>query len=284
MAVKSQRLLALVSLIVSGGLVVGLFAGYLMFKSQLAFAQAADSFMDVFTAGILMWTITIAAQPKDKEHPFGHSRAEPIGGLVTAVVAGILAVEVARNAIEALLTPTEMQLPIWLLLVFVAKGVFKLVMIFAASRQHKRTGSPAMKALKVDARNDVLVALLAITGFILTRLGAYSVDAWLALPVAAWIGWAGISLARGNIKLLMGEAPPEERREKLFSIAASCPGVDRVRNVQAHYLGTELQVTMDVVVNPDLSLRAAHDIGEAVKARIEQEDDIGQCLVHVDIE
>jgi cation diffusion facilitator family transporter len=284
MAFHSQRLLALVSVIVGGALVVGLFAGYLLFDSQLAFAQAADSFMDVFTAGILMWTITIAAQPKDKEHPFGHSRAEPIGGLVTAVVAGILAIEVARNAIDALLTHSELKLPIWLLLVFMAKGVFKLVVVFTASKLHKRTGSPAMKALKVDARNDVLVALLAIAGFELTRRGAHSVDAWLALPVAAWIGWAGVGLARDNIKLLMGEAPPEERREKLFSIAASCPGVDRVRNVKAHYLGTELQVTMDVVVNPELSLRAAHDIGEAVKARIEQEDDIGQCLVHVDIE
>ena len=95
---RSQQVVTLVTLAGSGALVAGLFGAYIVFGSQLALAQAADSFMDVFTAGVLTWTVIVAAKPQDENHPFGHSRAEPIGGLVVAVVAGVLAIEVARSA------------------------------------------------------------------------------------------------------------------------------------------------------------------------------------------
>ena len=121
-----SRILTLISLGGSALLMVGLFAAWWVFGSQLALAQAADSFMDVFTAAVLTWTVSVAAQRPDKEHQFGHSRAEPIGGLVVAVIAGVLAIEVARSAIEALIANKPVTLS-WLLVVaFVAKAVFKV--------------------------------------------------------------------------------------------------------------------------------------------------------------
>lgn len=280
----SYRMLTVATLIGSAALVAGLFAAYLIFRSQLALAQAADSFLDVFTAAILTWTVAIAAQPEDEDHPFGHSRAEPIGGLVTAVIAGVLAIEVARSAGDALLNGYDVQLKLWLVYVFALKLVFKIVVFALSTRAHKTSGSPAMRALKVDARNDVLVSILAIAGFFAARQGLAELDAWLSFPVAAWIAWSGVDLARENIRYLMGEAPSQERQAELEGIARAAPGVKRAHDLRAHYLGTELQVHVHIVVAPDLSVKEAHDIGEGVRIRLESERDVVNASVHIDIE
>ncbi|MCB9894332.1 MAG: cation transporter [Planctomycetes bacterium] len=278
-----QRNITFATLLGSGGLVVALFAAYLVFGSQLALAQAADSFMDVFTAGVLMWTVMVAAQRPDKEHPFGHSRAEPIGGLVVAVIAGVLAIEVARSAIEAIATHHRVRTDWLLVAAFGSKTIIKGAIMFVSAAAYKRTRGPAMKALKVDARNDVLVSLLAIGGFFAARAGWHELDSWLALPVAVWIGWSGVELARDNIRYLMGEAPPEERQQELCALAASVPGVKNAHDLRAHYLGTELQVLLHIMVAPDISVQQAHDIGEAVRLKLEAEPDVGHCSVHIDV-
>jgi cation diffusion facilitator family transporter len=275
-----QRRTAIITLLGSGLLVVGLTYAWWRFKSQLALALAADSFMDVFAAGVLAWTVIVAAQRPDKEHPSGHKRAEPIGGLVVAVIAGVLAIEVASSAVEALASRQPVRLEWAVVGVFAAKAIFKACMFLLAAR-HK--GSPAMTALKVDARNDVLVSLLAIGGFAAARQGWPMLDAWLALPVAAYIAWSGVGLARENVRYLMGEAPPEERQAELLELALGVPGVRSAHELRAHYLGTELQVHVHVIVSADLSVKQAHDIGEAVRTKIEAEPDVGTCSVHIDI-
>jgi ferrous-iron efflux pump FieF len=280
---KNQRTIAVVTLAGSGLLVAALVFVWWKFHSQLALALAADSFMDVFAAAILTWTVVVAAQRPDKGHPFGHARAEPIGGLVVAVIAGVLAIEVARSALEALTSKQVIRLDWTVPSVFTCKAIFKAGVFLFASAAGKRSGSPAMKALKVDARNDVMVSVLAVGGFFAARQGWPALDAWLALPVAAYIAWSGIELARDNIRFLMGEAPSEERQRTLRELATTVPGVRGVHDLRAHYLGTELQVHVHVIVAADLSVKQAHDIGEAVRIKLEAEPDVGDCSVHIDI-
>lgn len=279
---KSEGSLPRITLAGSLLLVAGLGAAAFVFKSQLALAQAADSFMDVFTAAVLTWTVAVSRKPKDEDHPFGHTRAQPIGGLVTAVIAGVVAFEVLRSSVNALVEGNEPVLGWSLIVVFSLKAVFKSV-IFMLSRKGADR-SPALRALMVDARNDVLVALIAIVGFFAARYQMPTLDAWLALPIALWIGWSGVELARDNIRMLMGEAPPEMRQNELAVLASHVPGVVNAHDLRAQFMGTHLHVHVHVVVDADLSLREAHDIGEAVRHRLEDEPDVQHCSVHIDIE
>ena len=82
-----------------------------------------------------------------------------------------------------------------LVLVFTLKVLGKSVISVTALRAYRESGSPAVRALQVDARNDVLVGVLTILGFFAARYGWVGLDAWLALPVAAWIAASGIGLA-----------------------------------------------------------------------------------------
>jgi len=280
---RSASRVVLASTVGSVVVLAALGAAYVLYDSRLALAQAADSFSDVFTAVALLVSMRVAAQPPDDDHPFGHQRAEPIAALMAAVIAGVLAVEVLRDAAAALLSGARPTLDVPLLAVFVAKVLFKGAVAFAAARRRRDQPSPALHALQVDARNDVLVGLIAVGGWFAARYGWPSLDAWLAIPVALWVGWAGFDLARENIALLMGQAPPPERIEALRAIAAGTEGVLSTHQLRARHHGLELDVHVNVVVDPTLTVREAHDIGERVEARLLAEEDVCHAVAHVDV-
>lgn len=256
-----------------------LFAGAQLFGSELALAQAADSLLDCLAVGVLAWTVRIARTPPDAGHPFGHSPAEPIGALVVAVLAGVLGFEVARSAVLTLWSPEPWNPSPWLLVLFGTKALFKLAVLLQAYRYE----TPAFRALAVDARNDVATSLIAFSGYFAAHWGVPYLDAALALPLAFWIMYSGIDLARENIHLLMGAAPPSKRQQELLSLVRAVPGVLAAYQLRAHYLGTALFVHVRVVVDAAQSVRDAHTLALRVKSRLEEEPDVASCSVHFEL-
>ncbi|MEZ4272252.1 MAG: cation diffusion facilitator family transporter [Myxococcota bacterium] len=280
MQASVSRLL-LISAALSVGLLVALLGAYFVYQSNLALAQAADSFTDVLTAALLGWAVHIGSKPPDEGHPFGHHNAQPIAALVVAVLAGVLAIAVVRVAIEALLTGVRPQLEWPVAFAFVLKLLGRFVIMIAA-RPRQKSQSSVMAALRMDARNDVLVSLLALGGFMAARYGMPSLDMWLALPVGAWVGVSGVFLAWENIRLLMGEAPELDRQRQLIAIAAADDRVRSVSCLKARYHGDHLALWLEIGVDRNLTIGVAHDIGEEVEARLLEQSDVVECVVHVD--
>lgn len=277
----AESRLLLVTLLGSGVLSVILLSAYFAYDSQLAFAQFADSLLDVVTAAVLGWMVRLSAKPEDSNHHFGHRRAQPVGALVAAVLTGVLAAEVIQRAIGALLEARAADFDPLILWIFSAKVVFKGAIWLAAARLASAM-QPAMNALAIDARNDMLTSGAAIAGFVAARYGATQLDAWLALPLAILIAWSGFQLAVDNVRLLMGEAPPEARQREIVALVQSLAGVRGRSALRAHYVGTEMHVHIEIQVDPALRVGEAHDIGEAVRLRLEAEPDISRCSVHID--
>lgn len=263
---------------VSGLFALGLGWAWRTYSSELAQAQAADSLMDFAGAFMLAWVVRVAQQPRDDNHPFGHGRAEPLGALAVAMLAGMLALRVAQGALEAILEGSTVKADPLLLQIFLAKVLFKgSVVAWCRSAR-----SPALRALAVDAKNDVLVGLLSVAGYVAVGFGYENGDAVLALPVAVWIGWSGFRLARENIDLLMGHAPPRARQQELEALTAEVPGVVEVGELRAQHLGAKFSLQIRVLVPGDLTVTEGHNIGERVRARLEEEPDVSHCSVQVD--
>ena len=213
----------------SGLLSVGLFAAHFAFDSQLALAQGADSVIDALAAIGLALAVRLARQPPDESHPAGHSSAEPLAALGIATLGGVLAVQVAQRSIEALQGQPTVQPAVALLALFGIKGAFKAVVMVWTKRAEGPVRQPALDAVRLDARNDVLLSLVAMAGWVGTAWGVASLDAWLALPIAAWIGWSGLELGLENLRLLMGAAPDAERQGEITKLAESVEGVKAAR-------------------------------------------------------
>lgn len=279
---RSAQGIVLVSITLSVLLAVGLGAAFLEYQSELALAMAADSVSDVLTASAMLWALRVSRRPRDSGHPFGHQGAQPVAALVVAVLAGILALEVFHDALQSLLTGERATFGWPLLLAVGAKVLAKGVVALVALRPRARPSS-VLRAVGVDARNDLLVGLVALAGLLGAEFGGVpSLDAWLALPVALWIGASGVLLGWENIQLLMGAAAPEERVAELARLAAKVPGVVRVADTKARYHGNDIHVWIEIRVDPSLTVAEGHDLGEAVERRLEAEDDVCEVVAHVD--
>jgi cation diffusion facilitator family transporter len=278
------RSLSLLSIFVGALLAAGLLAAWVVFDSQLALAQAADSLVDTLTAAGLWWAVRISRAPPDEDHPVGHHAAEPLGALLVAVFAGALAVQVSSSAIDALQTGAKPRLDPILAAAFAAKVVAKIFISRTAFAYDRKSSSPALRAIGVDSRNDVLVGCMALLGFVAARYGNPNIDAWLALPLAVWIGVSAVLLGMENVRLLMGEAAPAKRRAELEALANQVDGVRRAHSLRAHHRGSGIMVWVQVAVDPSLTVDRGHDIGEAVESLLSKEPDVIDAFAHVDIE
>ena len=227
---------------------------------------------------MLAWVVHVAELPRDENHPFGHGRAEPLGALAVAMLAGMLALRVAQGALGALWSGSMVQADPLLLQAFLGKVLFK----GSVALWCRRADSPALRALAVDAQNDILVGLLSVVGYVALGFGYKNADAVLALPVAVWIGWSGFRLARENIDLLMGHAPPQARQQELEVLVAEVPGVIEVSELRAQHLGPQFSLQVRILVLGGLTVAEGHDIGERVRARLEAEPDVSHYSVQVD--
>ena len=249
--------------------------------SQIVLAQAADSLFDIAVGVVLLVSVKVAAQPSDANHPFGHQRAEPIGALVTAVLAAVLAVEVARSAVAALLADAAPRVDAAVVGVLAAKFSSKLVLLVVLTRR-RAAASQAVDATRIDTWNDVLTTSSSLLGIALVTKGWPRADALLALPIAASIGRNGWGLARQNVRFLMGEAPPAEVSEELRARAAAVPGVVSVPRVRAHYVGSTLHVQVNLLIAAGSSAAQSHDVEIDVQRALEADPRVGEAFVHID--
>lgn len=265
-------------------LAVGLFGIYRLFHSQLALAQAADSLVDMLGGAGLLWALSASLQPADREHPQGHSLAQPVAALVAAVLAGVLAAEVVRSALGALLQASGPMFSWPVAAMFAAKVAFKGTIVALAGRLLRRRRNPILGALRMDARNDVLVGSLALLGLLAEHLGLPRMDPVLALGIAIYIAYSGLRLGRENASLLLGESASMSRQQELVALACTVPQVRAAKIIVAIWRGSHLHVQLSASVDGKLTLRTAHDIGVAVEQRLLEEPDVGLVTVHLEPE
>lgn len=282
----SVRAVAIAAVVISVALVAGLGAVYALHGSQLALSQAADSFADSLSQLALVVSLYVAAQPPDEEHHYGHQRAEPIAALVAAVMIGVVAIEVVREAVGSLVAGDTAVMHWSLPLVFGIKAVLKIGLISACAwaDENPSEPNPVLRAVFVDARNDAVLSGLSVGGYFAARYGLPSLDAYFAIPIGLWIGWSAVDLALDTLPLLMGQAPPEERQDELEELALGVDEVRSVRRLRAQHVGVELDLDVHVTVDPELSLREAHAIGRRIEKQLCLEGDVCSATVRVEPE
>ena len=252
------------------------------FNSLALISDALNSFTDIIASFVVYISVKVGAKRADKKHPFGHQRAEPIAGLIVAILMGILGFEVINAAVSRLLSGEEMVkgfLPVVVLAITMA---LKSGMYLYVSKVGGKLKSTAILASAVDHRNDVLIGFSALVGVVGANLGYGSLDSFVAIIIGFWIIKSGYDIGVDNLKFLIGEAPDKELMRKIKKEAFLVKGVKGVHDSRAHYVGVLLQVEVHVSVDKKISIEKAHAIGEKVKEKLIGLEDVKEAFVHID--
>ena len=246
-------------------------------------SEAVNSLADSAYSLVVVAGLYLTTQPPDFEHPHGHERIEPFVSLVVAVgivAAGLAVLWRAVSSVLAGAPPPRIGVPAVAVLVLSAAakyGLYHYVLQVGEER-----GSPALVATALDNRNDILTAGAALVGVLGAWAGFPILDPVAAIVVSVGIFYTGYEVVRDNVDYLVGRAPPEDLRVEILQRALDHPKVAGAHDVIAHYVGPEVDVSLHIEVEGDLTLLEAHDIESEVVEAIRALDRVDDVFVHVD--
>ncbi len=256
--------------------------GFAMSGSIALFSDAMNSLLDIASSTAVLISVRVARKAPDLEHPFGHSRAEPIAGFVMAVIACVLAVEVLQESIVKFLARHDHEINPWLFGILGAAIIVKLLLAAWQQRVGRREKSPALLASAVDSRNDVLSSIAALAGVSGAAVGFDRADEIGGLIVGGLILMGGIRIFRENLDLLLGRAPSDGVIESVRHAVEKIEGVDALRFCRGHYLGSELHFEIIIACRGTLTTAESADIADRVRMAAEGIEGVDVAFVHVD--
>jgi cation diffusion facilitator family transporter len=255
--------------------VIGILTG-----SLSVIAQAVDSFLDLFAVGVTFLAVHIAAKPADKEHPFGHGKAENIAAIIQAILiffagGSIIYSSVSRAGVEAPLEMTEAGIA-----VMVVSVIASILLSRHLRKVARQEDSMALEANAHNIAVDVYSAAAVLVGLVIVRItGVDIIDDILAGLVALLILKTGIDVLRKSFTGLIDVKLPENE-EKLIELAISEHFGDQV--IEYHKLrtrksGSQRYVDLHLVMPRHISLEEAHVMCDHL------ENDMKQRLMQMDI-
>jgi cation diffusion facilitator family transporter len=252
-------------------------------NSSAMVADAVHSASDIFASLFVYISLKIAQKPPDKEHPYGHGRAEIISTLVVMGMLAAAGVEIIRTAIATirhgdLNAPGNAAVYAAILSVLVNELMFQFTY-----RAGVKTNSPSTIANAMDNRSDAFSSIAALIGIIGAKLKYPVLDPVAGIVVALFIFKMCYGIAMDAVAQIMDESAGEQKIQEVTTLALTVNGVKNVHDVRVRRSGAAFLVDLNILVHPKITVEMAHDIAESVREIIRVHmDKVSQVRVHID--
>jgi cation diffusion facilitator family transporter len=282
---ETARRIAIVGMIVSALLaILKITVGGLSHSAALS-ADGFESATDVFTSGLVLVGLILAARPADENHPYGHGRVEILIGLLLGFILACAGCGIAWHGLMGAADEKHPPEPyaIWPLIVSIAA---KLWLVFVKSRHGRQIGSSSLVADAVNDGIDILSGIVALGALSLTLFDParfLRADHYGAFAVGLIVIATAVRVMHDSGMHLMDTMPDEESVSRIREVALSVRDVAGVEKCFARKTGFKYHVDLHLEVDPDITVRASHEIAMRVRDRIrEQLPWVADVLVHVE--
>ena len=248
-------------------------------------SSLADSVMDVLASLINLFAVRQALQPPDREHRFGHGKAEPLAGLGQALFITASAIFLIVEAADRIMEPA----PIARASVGIGVMVFAIVVTTALVTYQRRvvrlTGSTAIRADSLHYASDILMNVGVIAALVLAMTVGWGLaDPIIAIAIAGVIVHAAVRVGWTAIQQLMDHELPDKDRERIRQIVLEHPDVLDCHDLRTRRSGIDSFIQVHVEMDRSLTLLRAHEISDDVEARIREAFPHAEVLIHADPE
>jgi cation diffusion facilitator family transporter len=275
-------LIALVgnALLASAKLVIGFLSG-----SLAVVGDGIDSSTDVVIAIVALFTARIVDKPGDREHPYGHSRAETVATTVLAFIVFFAGSQLLVRTAGSLISGEVARLPSAIAIAVTLVSIAgKLLLSWSQFHYGKKSGSSMLIANGKNMRGDVVISASVLVGLGFTfALHLPILDRVTALLVSLWIIRVAAGIFReANLELMDGTAGAGPYGE-VFTAVSSVTGAGNPHRTRVRRLGSLLIVDLDIEVEPDLSVAAAHEIALEVEGAIKRAlPEVYDVIIHIE--
>ena len=245
-------------------------------------AGLTDSLMDGLASLLNLLAVQIALKPADREHRFGHGKAEALAGLAQAAFITGSSVLVALQAADRLLHPKPLAATDLAIGVIVVSLVMTLALVTLQRVAYARTQSTAIAADALHYRSDILLNAGILFALWASSFGWRLLDPIAGLLIAAYILFSAWGIVRHALRVLMDEELADEIRQHILSLARSTPGVHGAHDLRTRSAGADWFVQLHLELDGQISLEQAHRHCDAVEQAIKAAYPQAQVLLHAD--
>ena len=270
-----------ISIIVNGlmfflKLSIGLIIG-----SISVIADAFHTLTDVISSGIVIWGFNEAKKPADKNHPYGHGRAEYVATLVIAILLIVAGIEFIESSIERIVNPTILEPQWWMIISIIITIFIKIIVALYAEFLSSKIASSTLHADAWHHQADAISSFLVAFAMILGKYGYSQVDGWIGLIVAMFIMWSGFVIAKAAVDDLIGKPPTIEEINDIRQLSQNVKGVMGVHDIAVHSYGKDKFASIHIEIDADENQMEAHNISENVEKILNRKLGVSPT-VHVD--
>lgn len=260
------------------------FAGFFG-NSYALIADAIESTTDIFASFLVLFGIKYSSKPADKNHPYGHGRAEP---LITFLVVGFLitsATIIAYESIMNIRTPHELPKS-WTLFVLGAIIIWKEYSFRLVMRRSIETNSSSLRADAWHHRSDAITSVAAFIGIstaLILGKGYESADDWAALFASGFILYNSYLIFRPALGEIMDEHLNDDLIEEIRKVSSQVEGIKDTEKCFIRKAGMKYHVDLHAIVDADISVKEGHDLAHKLKDTLRaQIPELGHVLIHVE--
>ena len=253
--------------------------------STAMLGSLADTVLDLVASMATLAGVWVAAQPADDDHRFGHDKAEALAAMFQVVLISISALTLAFRSISQLFAGARTEAAGEGIAVSLIAMTATLALLAWQRHVIRQTGSLAIATDHVHYQSDLLLNLAVIAALALDQFAGWGrADPLFGLAIGAWLGWGAWRASQAAVDQLMDKEWPEEKKAQFLDVVARQPELKGLHDLRTRSSGNRDFVQFHVWVDPEMSVRAVHDVMDAVEARLMREFPGIEVLIHPDPE
>jgi cation diffusion facilitator family transporter len=274
--------------IVSNSLLIALkIAAGAITGSIAILTEAAHSGIDLVASVIAFVSVRKADEPPDREHQYGHEKAENLAATIEGMLILVGAAVIVYEATHRLVVGAEVERLGVGLAVIGFSAIANLSVSAYLGRRAKALQSAALEGDAAHLRTDAYTSIGVFVGLGLVVITGVDVfDPIAALVVAVAIVVAGFRILTRSSRVLMDEEPPPEELDRIEDAIARARPDEMVgyHKLRARRAGARRYIDLHIQFRDGTTLEAAHSLAGRLRAVIESEIPDSDVLIHVEPE
>lgn len=254
---------------------------FFMTGSVAILSSLFDSIQDGMSSLVNYIAVRHAGIPADKEHRFGHGKAQAIGSLIQAFIITIAALFLLVEGYARFLHPVPIEaaasgLAVTLFALFVTGGLVLFQTYVIA-----QTNSLSIKADRAHYTGDIGMNIGVILSLVLSHyLGWMQVDALFGIGVGIYLFYLVYQIGKEAFAMLMDTEMPDDFRQCVQNTALSFPEVIEVDQLKTRLSGSQPFIQFCIRLNENLTLKQAHDVTDKIEEAIRRVYTQADIIIH----
>lgn len=228
--------------------------------------------------------ISLASQPRDADHPYGHRKYETFFSLCIAGLLAIVCFELIQEGIKRIYNPVIPKIDVISFIVMLVTLSINLLVMNYEYKKGKLLQSDILISDSMHTRADILTSLSVIITLAMIKLGYPILDPIVTIIIALFIARAAFRIVQQSSRVLCDTAVIVDAR-RIVDIVLSIEGVKTCHKIRTRGRPDDIYIDLHVQVNPGMHIDKAHKISymieEAIKKNIPEVTDV---VVHMEPE